>query len=237
VSKIETSWQKVKVAGKEMPVYVALPPTGPQSPVVLVIQEIFGVNAHIRSVTERVAAEGFLALSPDIFYRGGERFECGYTEMDKAMPRAKAYSDDNFKEDLPALLAFAKAHPRALGNHVASMGFCMGGRLSFTAACLAKLQGAVCFYGGGIAQGPLALAGGISCPLLLFFGGQDKHITAADVKAIDDKLQALGKPHETQVYAAADHGFFCDARASYNKAAATDAWTKACAFLHKNLQG
>jgi carboxymethylenebutenolidase len=128
------------------------------------------------------------------------------------------------------------------GERIGVTGFCMGGTIAFTAACKfpGDIKAAVPFYGGNIADdspaAPLNAADNLRAPVLCFFGERDPYIPLAQVKKIEDRLRALGKPFEIKVYAGADHGFFCDERASYHPESARDAWEKTTTWFARHLQ-
>jgi len=126
---------------------------------------------------------------------------------------------------------------------VGSTGYCMGGRASFLADAVLPLQASVSYYGGGIAAGPqpmlpdlLGRASELHAPILLFWGGKDTHIGADLPRAVEDAVKAAGKPYAQVVFSEADHGFFCDARASYNPEVAAQAWALMLAFLASHLK-
>jgi carboxymethylenebutenolidase len=221
-----------------MPVYVAEPTAPGRHPAVIVVMEAFGLNAHIEDVTRRIAAEGYVALAPDIYYRSLPDNKVGYDELPKAIGLMQKVDDKKVVADLRAALDFLGARPNVNGAKIGITGFCMGGRLSFLAACELpdRIAAAAPFYGGGIA-GLLPKAGAIRAPLHLFFGERDDFIPQDQVKAIDAKLRELGKTFALDNYAGAYHGFFCNERASYNEKAAADAWTKLKAFFRANLGG
>jgi carboxymethylenebutenolidase len=115
---------------------------------------------------------------------------------------------------------------------IASIGFCMGGRASFLANATVPLQAAISFYGGGIAPGLLPQAASLHAPMLFFWGGKDKHIGPEQIRAVIDECKRLGKPYVNVEISDADHGFFCNARASYHPEAASLAWNICESFLH-----
>lgn len=213
-------------------------PDGPKAALgVVVIQEAFGVNAHIKDVTRRFAAQGFPAIAPELFHRSGRGIDIPYGEFDKARPMFAALSNDGIAEDMRA--AMEELERRAPNTRVAVVGFCLGGFAAFLAACRLPVATAVSFYGAAIArQRPggtltplLGEAERIQVPILLFFGDQDQAIARSDVEAIEGRLAELGKEHEVVVYPGAGHAFFCDQRQSYVAPAATDAWTRTLDWL------
>lgn len=200
---------------------------------VIVLQEIWGVNAHIRDVANRFAHAGYTAIAPDVFHRtAGKRFEAPYTEFTgrehwEKLTRAGAQAD--------LTATFEWLHERLLESSdspfVASCGFCMGGRLSFVANGALPLNAAISFYGGGIAQKDLDLAASQSGPLLLFWAGRDKHITKEHRRAVADALESADKVFTEVNVGYADHGFFCDQRSMFDPKAAKQAWELVLSFL------
>jgi len=221
-----------------MPVTVAAPTAPGRYPAVLVVMEIFGVNRHIQDVTRRIAAEGYVALAPDLFYRSGPGKVIGYDKIGEAIGLAQTLRDPKVVEDLRAALDFLAAKPNANAAKAGITGFCMGGRIAFLAACELpdRIAAVAPFYGGGTVT-LLPKAASLRAPLQFFFGERDTYIPADQVKAIDAKLRELGKSYKIETYAGADHGFFCNDRASYNEKAAADAWTKLLAFFAEHLSG
>src|SRR5262245_6307964 len=230
--------EQVKTPDGTMPAYVAEPTAPGRYPAVLVIQEIFGVNGHIQEVTRRIAGEGYVALAPDLFYRAGAGQVIPYAEIQKGVEQATKLRDDSIVRDLGAAIDHLVAKPNVAGPKVGITGFCMGGRVSFLAACdLADRIGAAAPYYGGGTIALLPKADKIKAPLHLFFGERDSYIPQDQVKAIDAKLRELGKSYKLDNYAGADHGFFCNDRASYDEKAAADSWTKLKALFKANLKG
>ena len=189
---------------------------------VVVIQEIFGVNSHIQSVCDRLAAAGYAALAPALFDRIEPGFECGYSpeEIGGAMRFVQNPDFGAFLRDTAAAIGELKAV-----GPVSIMGFCLGGTVAFAAACnLDGLFSAVCYYGGFIAkmadQKP-------KIPTQMHFGALDAHIPLSDVETIRKKRPEC----EVYVYEGADHGFNCDQRGSYNKEAAALAWQRSMDWI------
>jgi carboxymethylenebutenolidase len=228
----------VPVGDATMAIYVA-EPEGDARGAVVVLQEAFGVNAHIRDVTDRFAAAGYVAAAPHLFHRSGDP-ELGYEDMQEVMPYIMQLQADEVEADVQATLD----HLAGLGyegRKVGAVGFCMGGSISFVAGCFWPLGAAVTFYGGGIAQSrfgfpPLFdLAPTLQSPWLGLFGDLDGGIPTNEV---DGLAAAVAKTdHDTEVvrYPEANHGFHCDARGSYHEASAKDAWGRTLAFFEQHL--
>ncbi len=203
-------------------------PSGPAKGGVVVIQEIFGVNHHIRAVCDRLAAEGYAAEAPALFDRQQPNFESGYSPDEIANARKFVANPDwgaMMRDTQAAIDDLKKEGP------VAIIGFCMGGTIAFLAA--AKLNGlsaAIGFYGGQIAKNADEKP---KIPTQLHFGEKDASIPMTDVEIIKQKR---GGDCEIYVYPDAQHGFYCDERGSYDEGAAKVAWRRAIAFLQKHVQ-
>ena len=211
--------------GQELGAYVAWPEGQPIAGLV-VIQEIFGVNAHIRSVTDGYARDGFLAVAPALFDRIERGVDLGYegTDAVKARSFLPRLNMEKAVWDVEAAVHYAA---RSSGKKVGAIGYCWGGSLAWLAATRLPVSAAVGYYGGRIAayahEQPKA-------PVMLHFGTQDAHIPKQDV----DQVKAAHPEIEVFWYDAG-HGFNCDARASYNAEAAQLARERSLAFLKKNL--
>lgn len=223
-----------------MAVFEETPP-GDARGAVLVIQEAFGVNAHIRHVTGRFAAAGYHAVAPAYFHRAGGGAIEDYTDFAAIFPLFEGVSDESILVDSAAALA----HLRAAGfadDRIGVVGFCFGGRASFLVSLHHALGAGVGFYGGGIAtKGVLPFpalvddAGALQTPWLGLFGDADASIPVADVEHLRDALEAASVDTEVVRYPGAPHGFHCDARADYHEAAAKDAWARTLAWLDAHL--
>ena len=227
--------EKVKLAvadGTQMAAYVARPEQGGPHPGLLVFQEAFGVNHHIRSVSERFAAEGYVVIAPELFHRTAPGFEGSYTDFPAVMPHLQAMTTETAEMDIGSAHEWLRSNAQVKPNEISSVGFCMGGRFSFLANSVVPLRAAVSFYGGGIAPGLLDRASKVQAPSLLIWGGLDKHITPEQRKAVTDALSAQQKIYVNVEFSQADHGFFCDERASYEPHSARQAWALTLEFLH-----
>jgi carboxymethylenebutenolidase len=239
--EIATGYVTLAVSdGTSLRAYVAHP-SGPFAPQgLLVFQEAFGVNAHIRDITERFARQGYLAIAPELYHRTGPGFECGYNDMQPAMPHMGALTAQGIEADARAAYDWLRANSTTPDVPIAAVGFCMGGRAAFLAALGLPLKCAISFYGGGIAPGPrgpgiLGRAHELQAPMLFFWGGRDKHIGPEQSGAVAEALRAAGKDFVQVEFSDADHGFFCDARPSYNPTAAAEAWPLVLAFLSAHI--
>jgi len=211
--------------GHKLGAYVARPGGDPIAGLV-VVQEIFGVNAHIRSVTDGYAKDGFLAIAPALFDRIQPNVELKYegAEAQTGRELAQKLVTDLALSDIGAAIEFACS---STGKKIGVIGYCYGGTLAWLAATRLHPAAAVGYYGGQIAK---HLDEEPAVPVMLHFGKQDNHIPAADV----EKIQAAHPEVEVYWYDAG-HGFNCDARASYNAEAAKEARQRSLDFLKKHL--
>lgn len=220
---------QVSCDGRACDAYLSLPPTG-RGPGLLLIQEIFGVNAHIRAVADQWAMDGYVVLAPDVFFRQASGTDLGYdaTGFDTGLSLMRGHDLEQSVKDLAQAVNTLRARPELDGG-VASLGFCMGGLLSFLSAAGAGVDAAVCYYGGGI-QHQLAKAADIQVPMLLHFAEEDAYIP---LQAVREVRAALADRPDTQVhtYPAVDHGFNCWERPMYNQKAAALARGRSLAFL------
>jgi len=221
--------------GTKMTLHVARPPLmRAGTPGILVFQEAYGVNAHIRDVVARFARQGFVAVAPELYHRTAPGFEGRYDDLEGARAHAARMTEEGLLADVAAAFAWLQSQPMVAKDRIAGIGFCMGGRVSYVANSAVPLRAAISFYGGGIAPGLLHLAGKQHAPLLMFWGGLDAHIGPEQYRAVSDALREAKKPYECVVFSYADHGFFCDARPSYSESAARQAWVLSLEFLRVN---
>jgi len=212
--------------GHRLGAYVARPAGTPRG-ALLVVQEIFGVNPHIRAVADGYAAQGYLAIAPALFDRIERGVELGYggPDIDRGRQLRTAAAEDKPLVDIAAAIAHV-----APAGKVGIVGYCWGGLLAWLAACrLDGLSASVVYYGGGV---PQQAALQPRCPVQAHFGKQDAHIPL-------DTVQAFGAAHpdvELHVYDAG-HGFNCDQRGSYDAASANLARARALAFFERHLAG
>ena len=227
--------EKVELAvadGTRMAAYVARPERGGPHPGLLVFQEAFGVNRHIRNVCDRFAEEGYVAIAPELFHRTAPPgFEGSYTDFPAVMPHTRAVTTDTAEMDLRSAYEWLRSKAEVRANEISSVGFCMGGRVSFLANSVVALRAAVSFYGGGIAPGLLDRAAKLRAPSLFIWGGLDKHITPEHRKAVAEALTAQQKIYVNVEFSRADHGFFCDERAAHEPHSARQAWALTLEFL------
>lgn len=242
---IRTTNLEIDSQGLKVAAYRAEPEgTGP-FPAIVVLQEIFGVNAHIREVTERIAKLGYVAIAPALYQRLEPGFETSYTDADIQKGREyKAQTQaDELLSDIQAAIDHVKALPNVKPDAIGCIGFCFGGHVAYLAATLPDIKATASFYGAGITTWcpgdgtpTLSRTADISGTLSAFFGQEDASIPADQVDQIEAELQKHQIPFQVWRYPGAGHGFFCDQRASYNPEAAADAWEKVKNLFQETLQ-
>jgi carboxymethylenebutenolidase len=237
----------VKVGDGEMAIFTDAPEGSGNRPAVIVIQEIFGVNDHMKDVASRFAAEGYFAAAPDMFHRAGRNVTVPFEDTQTAFGLRGALSNDDILADLNATVDCLKNTPGVDADNIGIVGFCFGGMVSYLAAAsVPGIKAAAIFYGGGMLPRPDAPADaprlldqtvdGLNVPLIGFWGNDDGGIPPAVVDQIEATLNAKGKNSVHHRYDGAGHGFFCEVRGSYNEAAAKDAWPKTLDFFRSNLK-
>lgn len=223
---------ELKIAGSSpMSAYMARPGSGGPYPALIVFQEAFGVNSHIRNVTERFAGQGYVAIAPELFHRTAPGFEGSYADFPAVAPHYQAVTNETAESDVRVSYEWLRSNSQVKGDDISCVGFCMGGRVSFLANAVVPMRKAVSFYGGGIAPGLLDRASQLHGPALLIWGGRDKHIPPELRKAVTDALSAQHKTYVNVEFSNADHGFFCDERGAYEPSAARQAWALTLEFL------
>ncbi len=222
--------------GTEMHAYTAFPSNTGPVPGVILLQEAFGVNQHIRQVADRLAAAGYAVVAPELFHRtAAPGLEIDYSDFASAAPHYNAINNGDLTADLQAALAWLTAQPLVKADKIGSIGFCLGGRVSFLANAVLPLAAAVSYYGGGthlLKDRALEL----HAPHLFFWGGLDAHIKKEHIAEVIEAVEAAQKPYINTVISYAGHGFNCDARPSYHPAAAKEAWALTLAFLGEKLE-
>lgn len=243
--EITSATVQVRAEAGEMSAFLARPSMGGTFPGVVVVQEAFGLNGHIKEVAGRLAREGYVTLAPDLYYRENNAV-VGYDNLPDAIRLMSTLSDDSVVKDMGAAISYLQRQPGARADRIGVTGFCMGGRVTFLAACMnPAIKAAVPFYGGGIGRvmqpsprtpkAPLEYTDRLTAPMLLFFGGDDPFIPLDEIESIKARLAALQKSAETVVYPGAPHGFFCNERDSYRADAANDAWERMLKFFAQHL--
>lgn len=229
---------EIDVAGTKIPAYRAHPAGAVNSPVVLVVHEIFGVHEHIKDVCRRLAKAGYYAIATELYFRQGDPQELPMAEI---MPLVAKVPDAQVMGDLDATVAFARAEGAA-ADRLAITGFCWGGRVVWLyAAHNPALKAGVAWYGRVMGttdplhpQNPIDLAGALKAPVLGLYGGADQGIPIDSVRQMEAAARAAGKTVEVTIYPDTPHAFHADYRPSYREAAAKDGWAKLLDFLKKN---
>jgi carboxymethylenebutenolidase len=226
-----------KTLDGDLPAYVAMPATGGPFPIILVIEEIFGVHEYIKDVCRRLAKLGYLAIAPELYARIADLSKMTDPHEIVRNVILKA-PDDRMLSDLDSAVTWAIAH-HGNTSKMGVMGFCRGGRDTWLyAEHNPYLKAAVAFYGPVAGptsaiqpKTPLDLAGTLKCPLLGLYGGADDSIKQSDVQEAAGRARKVNKTVEIVVFPGAPHGFHADYRSTYDKPAAEAAWAKAIAWF------
>lgn len=212
--------------------YLATPVEPGTFPGIIVIQEVFGVNAYIRAVTERIASMGYVAIAPAIFDRQAPGFEVGYSAAELELGRSYAGQTQatELLADVSGAIDYLQSLPQ-VRSHFGCIGFCFGGHVAYLAATLPQIQVTASFYGSRIptfapggGEPTVSKTGAIAGTMYMFFGMDDASIPPEHIAAIDTALTEHHIPHQIWQYPGAGHGFACDLRDSYNSSATADAW-------------
>jgi carboxymethylenebutenolidase len=235
---------KIPVPDGEIPAYRAMPATGGPFPVVLVVQEIFGVHEHIRDVCRRFGREGCCAVAPELYARQGDvskltDYKEIFAQVVSKVPDAQVMSD------LDAAATWAAKSSRGDAARVGVTGFCWGGRITWLyAAHSPAVKAGVAWYGRLVGEGtelqpkyPIDVAAGLKAPVLGLYGGQDQGIPLADVEKMRAALAAARSSSEIHVYPDAPHGFHADYRPSFRASEAADAWGRCLAWFRRHGVG
>lgn len=261
---VTTSTIELSTPDGKMEAYEARPKDGGSLPAIIVLMEVFGLNSHIKDVTERIAREGYVAIAPDLHHREPQR-TFPYTELQKAKDASSRLQDPKVMGDVGAVISHLKSQSYVKASAIGITGFCMGGRVTYLAAAHHNkdIKAAVSFYGGGIPMESLAAlhhrkdikvaasshGGGppmgnaspldrtseINCPIYLFFGAKDHVVPQQDVEKIVEALRNTKRNFTHMVYPEAGHSFFCDDANSYHADSAKDAWEKLKSFFAQHL--
>jgi carboxymethylenebutenolidase len=235
---------KIPTADVEIPAYRAMPAKGGPFPVVLVVQEIFGVHEHIKDMCRRFAKEGYLAVAPELYARQGDPTKFTdwkqlYAEVVSKVPDAQVMSD------LDAAVAWAGKSGSGDVKRVGVTGFCWGGRITWLyCAHSPQVKAGVAWYGRLVGETsplqpkyPIDVVADLKAPVLGLYGGQDQGIPLADVEKMRAALAAAKNPSEIVVFPEAGHGFNADYRPSYRAEDAREGWRQALAWFRKHGAG
>ena len=236
--EIHTSMVDYQSDGVPIAAFLARPAgTGPY-PAILVLQEWWGLNDHIKDVARRLAREGYVALAPDLYSRQGNKVT---SDPDEAGGLMGNLDDDVALKDLRAAVAFVKNHPQVNGAKIGVIGFCMGGTYALLSAeNLPDIKASVPFYGQIVYDrpgGPIDQISQVGCPLMYIYGDADGWITNDHVDRLEAALTRHGKSGQVIRYKGAPHAFFNDTRPdSYRPNDARDAWERTLRFFAQHLQ-
>ena len=230
---------KIPTGGKEMSGYHAMPEGKGPFPVVVVVQEVFGVHEHIKDLCRRLAKAGYYAIAPELYFRQGDPKTAPGIEA--IIKIANSVPDDQVMGDLDATVAFAKKSGKTDAAKIAITGFCWGGRISWLYAARGNVKAAAAWY-GRISNAPNALqpksvidiGATLKVPVIGFYAGHDSGIPVTHVELMKKELAKGKSGSELNVYPDAQHGFNADYRPSYSKKDAEDAWAKMLAWFKKN---
>lgn len=242
---IKTATVEIQSDAVRVPAYLAHPVDPGTFPIVVVIQEIFGVNAHIREVADRIAQEGYIAIAPHIYHRQVQGFEVGYSNADLEIGRhyKAGTKADELLGDIRGGIRYAQEHFKEAPSEVGCIGFCFGGHVAYLAATLPDIKATASFYGAGIVSSTpgggsatITRTNAIEGTLYAFFGMEDPLIPLTDVEAIEAALKQASTKHRIFRYANVGHGFFCDRRDSYDEPSAKDAWEHVKSLFSNELR-
>ncbi len=243
VSKAETNVGKNIQIAKDLPGYYVSPAGTGKFPAIIVLMEAFGLNKWCKSICDRLAQSGFVAIAPD-FYRG---VTYAYTDVTGAVAKLKSLNDDAVIGDIGKSLDFLAGKAEVNANGIGVVGFCMGGRYAFltNASYPTKIKATIAFYGGGIDPTPgnpmgqkslLDRVPAMQSPIMLMYGSEDKMIAADEHGRIATALSTAKKRYILNLFPNAGHGFMSDRRESYSPAAAAEAWVMTTGFFSQNLK-
>jgi carboxymethylenebutenolidase len=226
-----SSWVTLPMDGApDMRVFVARPEGDGPHRAIIVMQEAFGVNSHIRDVTTRFARQGFVAAAPELYHRTGTAVEGRYDAFQAMGTHFNALTHDGIVADATATHRWLASQSDVDVSRMATVGYCLGGRAAFLANSALPLAAGVSYYAGGM-PAVLDRVNGVHGPHTFFWGGRDAHITAEQKGAVVDAFHKAKKPFTNVEFSQADHGFFCDQRPAYEPNAAREAWALTLAFL------
>ncbi|APR88082.1 Dienelactone hydrolase family protein [Minicystis rosea] len=221
--------------GTAMGAYVARPAGAGPHPGLLLFQEIFGINEHVRDVARRFAAEGYVVLAPELFHRFAPGYQGSYDDIPASIAMAGKLVPEGLVADIKASAAALAGHAAVAKGRIGAIGYCMGGGMAFAANALTELEAAVSYYGTPQAEMQEQLAASLHAPMLFVWAGKDVYISLERRREVSDLMRKHGKPFVEAEWTSANHGFFCDAREDYHAASAKQAWALTLAFLAEHL--
>ena len=241
---ISSGWIKVQNYDLGIDAYLAIPEASGTYSAVIVIQEIFGVNEHIRGITRKLARKGYIAIAPAIYQRQALQFEVGYSDEEVALGRKykNLTQASELISDIQATIDYLYNLPEVKQAGVGTIGFCFGGHVVYLAATLQDVAATASFYGAQIAtwcpgedKPTITRTQDIKGTVYAFFGTEDPLIPNEQTEQIEAELQQQNIDHQIFRYPGATHGFMCDARQSYNPDTAEDAWEKVLDLFSQKL--
>ena len=236
---MSSTWETIQVDRFEMGIYLGMPQGNGPFPAVVVSQAAGGVDEFIQTIVDRLAAQGYAAVAPDLYHRTTEEIERATGKT-----RRQLLDDTEIVADINATVSFLQNHALVNGQRIGVTGFCMGGRVVWLAAVSnTNFKAAVPFYGGFIkdawgqaTKSPFELSGNINCPMQFHFGEIDLNPSLDDMARFDEELTRLGKPHEFHVYPGADHRFLDHTFTAYQQEASELSWARTLDFFAANLK-
>jgi carboxymethylenebutenolidase len=237
---LEAGEVKIPTADGEMPAYRAMPAKGENFPVILVVQEIFGVHEHIKDICRRLAKLGYLAVAPELYARQGDVSKL--TEFPEILKIVNTVPDKQVMSDLDAAAAWAKKSSKGDTSKLGVTGFCWGGRIVWLYAAHNKdVKAGVAWYGRLVGTAddlhpkhPLDLVASLKAPVLGLYGGEDMGIPNDTVEKMQAALKEAKQPSEIYLYPKTPHGFHADYRPSYRKTEAEDGWKRLQAWFKQH---
>ena len=221
--------------GSNMAAYTSFPNNEATNlPAIILLQEAFGVNHHIRNVADQFAAGGYIVIAPELFHRTAPvGFEGPYDNFPAVMPHYSALTNEGLEADLKASYEWLTKQNKVDSSKIFSIGYCLGGKVSFLANATLPLRAGVSYYGGG-ADLLANMAPNLSGRHLFFWGGKDTHIKQENIDTVLNAMDAVGKEYVNVKISYAGHAFSCNERPSYNETASKDALALTLSFLENN---
>ncbi len=240
VEGLDAGEVRIKTTDIEIPAYRAMPASGGPFPVVLVVQEIFGVHEHIRDVCRRLAKVGYMAIAPELYFRQGD--VSNLKSIDDIRAIVAKVPDAQVFSDLDATVAFAKENGKGDAARLAITGFCWGGRITWLyTAHNPNVKAGVAWYGRLVGEAnaltpahPVDVAAKLNGPMLGLYGGADEGIPLDTIEKMRAACRAASKTCEIKVYDGVPHAFHADYRPSYRPDAAKDGWQRMLAWFKQN---
>ena len=232
--------EKLQVGGHEMEMYASIPSGSGPHPAVVIAFHVGGVDEFDKAMADRLAAEGYAAVVPDLFHRLSSEVMAG-----PRLDRLVHLSDPDIIADINAAVGFLQSNSAINSERIGITGFCMGGRVAWLMAAVNPVfKAAVPYYGGNImspwgaaTQSPFDLSSGISCPIMFHFGATDGNPSPEDQAKLDAELTRLGKPHQFYAYPGAGHAFMDFTNSErYNKEGAGISWPRTLEFFASHLK-